>query len=438
MKLRSLITTVLLGTAVLARSQTGTSFDQVQEKPAPQAPKAGVVKDPKMNADGSVTLSAGPLKHVVAEIERRIPYWMETEGGKDWVMPNIVFGSGTDDAEVPTPMRLRQVSPIQALALVAAAAGCSLESIFAPAEKAGDNAAFGSSKPFPIIGYRIVMGSASVRPPSLVAQQISDLEREIDMMSATYSENHPRMIALRSRLKKLQQAEDAGGLAGIGIALGRKDDKIVVQEVIPGSPASLSPAIRPGDHILSVAEAGKQDLDVTGLGLEKVVQLIRGPPGTTVKITLGADSDNSPTQHVVSLVRTRLPIPSQETADPQVKDMGLPTWFGHAGYPNVPLYSGSISSDASAKPPQNNSPFVRVFALGSVISGSPTEVKEKEDNLVRLVEEALEIGGVATQTTRRLSFHTQSRTLIFKGTAKEHEIIEQVIRALKENETQGR
>lgn len=209
----------------------------------------------------------------------------------------------------------------------------------------------------------------------------------------------------------------------------------MVQEVIPGSPASLSPAIQPGDRILSVAEAGKQDLDVTGLGLEKVVQLIRGPPGTTVKITLSADTDNGPTQHVASLVRARLPVPSQGTANPQVKVVGLPSWLDDVSNPNLPapVPSKFATSQASA---QNNAPFVRVFALGSVISGSASEIKEKEENLVKLIEDALEIGGVATQTTRRLSFHTQSRALIFKGTAREQEIIEQVIKALKENETQ--
>jgi len=438
MKTRTLITTVLLGTVVLARSQTGTSFNQVQAKPHPQAPKASVVKDPNMNADGSVTLSAGPLKDVVAEIEQRIHYWMEIQGGKDWVMPNIVYGLGTQDALVPTPMHLRSVSPVQALALVAAAAGCSLESIVAPAEKTGEtaeSAAFGSSKPLPIIGYRIVMASDSTHRPSLVAQQIPDLYREIDAMSATYGENHPSVAGLRSRIKKLEQAEDAGPLVGIGVALGRKDGGVVVQEVIPGSPASLSPAIQPGDRILSVAEAGKQDFDVTGLGLEKVVQLIRGPPGTTVKITLSADTDNGPTQHVASLVRARLPVPSQGTANPQVKLVGLPSWFDDISNHNLPapVSSKFATSQASA---QNNVPFVRVFALGSVISGSASEIKEKEENLVKLIEDALEIGGVATQTTRRLSFHTQSRALIFKGTAREQEIIEQVIKALKENETQ--
>jgi hypothetical protein len=83
----------------------------------------------------------------------------------------------------------------------------------------------------------------------------------------------------------------------------------------------------------------------------------------------------------------------------------------------------------------NNAPFVRVFALGSVLRGSAAEIKEKEENLLKLIEDALEVGGVATPT-RKLSFHTQSRTLIFMGTVREHAVIEQVIKALKENETQ--
>jgi hypothetical protein len=386
-----------------------------------------------MNADGSVTLSAGTLPEVVAEVERRIPYWMETAGSTTLVMPNIVYGPGTHDAMIPTPVRLRQGSPVQALALVAAAAGCSLETIVAPAENIGESGALGGAeKPLRIIGYRIVLASDSTRrPPSLDLQSGS--------VVAMSGRNDPNRAAVRHHIKQLVDAENAEPIVGVGLALTKKDDSVVVGEVIPGSPASLSPAIQPGNRILSVGEAGKQDVDVTGLELEKVVQMIRGQPGTLVKITFGADTDKGPTQrtkaHVVSLVRTRLSGLMQETEIPQVRVVGPHTFLFNN---NVPVSSGggfATPQDFSVARAENNAPFVRVFALGSVISGSASEIKEKEENLLKLIEDALEVGGVATPT-RKLSFHTQSRTLIFMGTVKEHAVIEQVIKALKENETQ--
>jgi hypothetical protein len=390
------------------------------------------------------------LPEVVAEVERRIPYWMQTAGSTTWVMPNIVYGPGTHDAIIPTPMRLRQVSPVQALALVAAAAGCSLETIFAPAEKIGESNAKGdqqmppetlveatrppggSSKRFPIIGYRIVLASDSTRHPYSAQQNDSTVP-----MSALYDLGRYDLgqARVRDHFTKLIDAENAGPVVGVGLALSKKDGGVVVGEIIPGSPASLSPTIQPGNRILSVAEAGRQDVEVTGLELEKVVQMIRGQPGTIVKITVAADPDKGTKQHVVSLVRARLPVLAQETEIPQVRVVGPRTGFTDLSNANIPVSSRfATPADVTSSAP-NNAPFVRVFALGSVLRGSAAEIKEKEENLLKLIEDALEVGGVATPT-RKLSFHTQSRTLIFMGTVREHAVIEQVIKALKENETQ--
>jgi len=351
-----------------------------------------------MNADGSLTLPEGRLPEVVAEIERRIPYWTQKQGDDRWVMPNIVYGPGAYDAIVPTPIRLRTLSPVQALALTAAAAGCSLETIFAPVEKTGETGGLGgSSNPPPIIGYRIVLASASMSRP----------HRDL--------------------------AEDAGPLAGVGIALSDKGGGVVVAHIIPGSPASLSPAIQPGNRILSVAEAGKQDVDVTGFGLQKVVQLIRGQPGTPVKITFGTDTDKGQTQHVASLVRKNLPVLTQETENPQVKLLRRRTSDDDS------INRADDSGFSMATPPlRNNAPFVRVYALGSLISGSSSESAVKRGDFEKLVSAALQVGGVATtgKTTAKLFFHLESRVLVVNATAKEHEIIDQVIKALKENETQ--
>jgi hypothetical protein len=426
MKIHVLISAFLLGTIALAQGQTNS---------VPEAPAAGVAKDPNMNADSSVTLSPGTLPEVVAEVERRVPYWMETAGSTTRIMPNIVYGPGTHEAIIPTPMRLRQVSPVQALALVAAAAGCSLETIFSPAEEIAESQAHGgSSKRFSIIGYRIVLASDSTRHTYSAQQNDSTvpISARYDYDSGRYDLGQARV---RDHLRKLIDAENAGPVVGVGLALSKKDGGVVVREIIPGSPASLSSTIQPGNRILSVAEAGKQDVEVTGLELEKVVQMIRGEPGTIVKITFAADAEKGMKQHVVSLMRARLPALAQETEIPRVRVLGPRTGFADNPNANIPVSSGFATPvDATSSAP-NNAPFVRVFALGSVMRGSAVENKEKEENLIKLIEDALEVGGVATPT-RKLSFHTQSRTLIFMGTVREHAVVEQVIKALKENEMQ--
>ena len=79
----------------------------------------------------------------------------------------------------------------------------------------------------------------------------------------------------QSELHQLQ-----GKFQGIGAHVGMKDNQTIVIGTIPDSPAAKS-GVQPGDKILEVD--GKS---TAGLSLIEVVQLVRGPAGTTVIITL--------------------------------------------------------------------------------------------------------------------------------------------------------
>ncbi len=74
-----------------------------------------------------------------------------------------------------------------------------------------------------------------------------------------------------------------GKFGGIGIRPDKVGDYIVVAEVLPGNPAEAA-GVKQGDLILSVD--GK---NVVGLELADVLPLIRGEPGTPVKLTLQRD-----------------------------------------------------------------------------------------------------------------------------------------------------
>ena len=79
----------------------------------------------------------------------------------------------------------------------------------------------------------------------------------------------------QSELHQLQ-----GKFQGIGAHVGMKDNQTIVIGTIPDSPAAKA-GVQPGDKILEVD--GKS---TAGLSLIEVVQLVRGPAGTTVIITL--------------------------------------------------------------------------------------------------------------------------------------------------------
>lgn len=71
-----------------------------------------------------------------------------------------------------------------------------------------------------------------------------------------------------------------GTFSGIGVYIEEKDGYINVNRTIKGQPAEKA-GIKKDDLIIMV-----NDIDVEGLGLEKVSSMIKGPTGTTVSITV--------------------------------------------------------------------------------------------------------------------------------------------------------
>jgi carboxyl-terminal processing protease len=93
-------------------------------------------------------------------------------------------------------------------------------------------------------------------------------------------------------------------LIGIGAMLDIEDDYCLVKEIIPGSPADLSKQLQPNDKIISVSQTGGEPVDVIGMKLHRIVNLIRGPKGTQVHLTIiPADATDQSTRKQVVLTR---------------------------------------------------------------------------------------------------------------------------------------
>jgi len=76
-------------------------------------------------------------------------------------------------------------------------------------------------------------------------------------------------------------------LQGIGAVLRAETDYTEVQSVVPGGPADLGGQLHGGDKIIGVGQDTEGDIiDVIGWRLDDVVDLIRGPKGTVVRLEL--------------------------------------------------------------------------------------------------------------------------------------------------------
>jgi carboxyl-terminal processing protease len=100
---------------------------------------------------------------------------------------------------------------------------------------------------------------------------------------------------------------------GIGASLALTDDYVTVIDVIAGGPAAVSKQLAANDRITAVGEGKTGELvDVIGWRLDDVVQKIRGPGGTVVRLQLlPAGAAPGSAQKVVEFTRNRVSLEAQ-------------------------------------------------------------------------------------------------------------------------------
>jgi thiol-disulfide isomerase/thioredoxin len=95
----------------------------------------------------------------------------------------------------------------------------------------------------------------------------------------------------------------AAETAGIGIALEKRDGKFAVKAILPDSPAAGHRGIGLGDRLLAVGQENAPAVELRGQTLVEVVALVRGPRGSTVRLTIVPRDGDDADAKVVSLVR---------------------------------------------------------------------------------------------------------------------------------------
>ena len=98
-------------------------------------------------------------------------------------------------------------------------------------------------------------------------------------------------------------------LEGIGAVLQLDDEFTKVVSVVPGGPASTQSELQAADRIVAIGEGEDCEfIDVIGWRLDEVVDRIRGPKGTTVRLRIiPSESDEySEKRTVVKIVRDKV------------------------------------------------------------------------------------------------------------------------------------
>ncbi len=100
-------------------------------------------------------------------------------------------------------------------------------------------------------------------------------------------------------------------LFGIGAELTSEDGYCKISSLVPGGPAAKSKEIKPDDKIVAVAQGKGAPVDVVDMELGKIVQLIRGPKGTEVRLTI-IPADDPKSRRVIKLVRDEINLKDEQ------------------------------------------------------------------------------------------------------------------------------
>jgi carboxyl-terminal processing protease len=109
----------------------------------------------------------------------------------------------------------------------------------------------------------------------------------------------PHSNFLDPRTFSKMRSRQEGSFFGVGIIISRRDGKITVIAPMAGTPAAAK-GVRTGDVITAVGEQSTEEMS-----LDDVVDLVRGPEGTDVTLTIARPGMKEP--FTVDITRTRIP-----------------------------------------------------------------------------------------------------------------------------------
>jgi len=141
---------------------------------------------------------------------------------------------------------------------------------------------------------------------SLTIGSVSDQDKVYGAISGLVgSLNDPYSVFFPPTEAKSFQDEISGNFDGIGMEVGAKDGVLTVIAPLKDTPAYKA-GIKSGDKILKIDKTV-----TTNLSIDDAINLMRGPKGTTVTLTILRAGEQQP--RVISITRDTINIPTLDT-----------------------------------------------------------------------------------------------------------------------------
>jgi carboxyl-terminal processing protease len=131
-------------------------------------------------------------------------------------------------------------------------------------------------------------------------------------MNAVAHNMDPHSSYLSPRQSEEYRIQMSLSYDGIGASLQLEDDYVKVNDIIAGGPAQIDGQLKQEDRITAVGEGNGELVDVIGWRLDDVVQKIRGPGGSRVRLqVLPAGAAPGSPEKVIELIRDKIKLEEQ-------------------------------------------------------------------------------------------------------------------------------
>ncbi|WP_412502868.1 carboxy terminal-processing peptidase [Shewanella chilikensis] len=168
------------------------------------------------------------------------------------------------------------------------------------------------------------------------------------LMNAFARSVEPHTSYLSPRNAERFQMEMNLSLEGIGAVLQMEDDYTVIKSLVAGGPAALSEKLAPEDKIVGVGQEGKEMVDVIGWRLDDVVELIKGPKGSTVTLQVLPKKGGSNAKPInVTVVRDKIRLEDRAATSKIVEPETGPYAQRKIGVIQIPGFYMDLSRDVA-------------------------------------------------------------------------------------------
>ena len=155
---------------------------------------------------------------------------------------------------------------------------------------------------------------------------------------------HTTFMNLKEKEKFDQQMNNE--FVGIGARLSDEDGYCTIKGLLPGGPAEASRELETNDIILKVAQSDGDFVDVVDMKLPKIVELIKGPKDTVVRLEI-RPVVNPSTSKIVSIIRDKIKL-TENLASGKIHQVQNGIKIKRIGVVELPSFYGSSGNGPKA------------------------------------------------------------------------------------------